>query len=117
MKIEVFSDFSCPFCYIGKRELEQAIKEAGYTDQVEIEYKSYQIDPDAPKETGQSFYEHLMAQQNVTREEAEQMTIGITERAKEVGLTYQFAEMKKVHTEKPTAWQNGRSNLGKKPLI
>lgn len=113
MKIEVFSDFSCPFCYIGKRELEQAIKEAGYTDQVEIEYKSYQIDPTAPKETGQSFYEHFMAQQNVTREEAEQMTIGITERAKEVGLTYQFAEMKKVHTEKAHRLAKWTKQFGK----
>ena len=99
MKIEVFSDFSCPFCYIGKRELEIAIKEAGYTDQVKIEFKSYQIDPDAPKETGQNFYEYFMAHQKVTLEEAERMTVGIVERAKEVGLPYHFAEMKKVHTE------------------
>ncbi|MGE7842978.1 DsbA family oxidoreductase [Lysinibacillus sp. NPDC093712] len=99
MKIEVFSDFSCPFCYIGKKELERAIKEAGYTNQVEIEFKSYQIDPGASKEVGQNYYEYVMAHQKSTLEEAEHMTAGIIERAREVGLAYHFAEMKKVHTE------------------
>ncbi|MFJ5792276.1 DsbA family protein [Lysinibacillus sp. NPDC093197] len=99
MKIEVFSDFSCPFCYIGKKELEHSIKEAGYTNQVEIEYKSYQIDPGASKEVGQNYYEYFMAHQKVTFEEAQQMTEGIIDRAKEVNLAYNFAEMKKVHTE------------------
>jgi predicted DsbA family dithiol-disulfide isomerase len=99
MKIEVFSDFSCPFCYIGKKELERSIKEAGYTDQVEIEFKSYQIDSGASKEVGQNYYEYFMAQQKVTFEEAQQMTAGMIERAKEVDLAYNFAEMKKVHTE------------------
>ncbi|WP_430543000.1 DsbA family oxidoreductase, partial [Xanthomonas sacchari] len=44
MKIEMFTDFVCPFCYIGKVQLEQAIREAGYEGQVEIEYKAYQLD-------------------------------------------------------------------------
>jgi len=99
MKIEVFSDFSCPFCYIGKKELERAITEAGYTDQVEIEFKAFQIDSDASKEVGQSYYEYIMAHHKVTLEQAEHMTADIMERAKEVGLAYNFSAMKKVHTE------------------
>jgi len=99
MKIEVFSDFSCPFCYIGKKELERAITEAGYSNQVEIEFKAFQIDSNASKEVGQSYYENVMAHHEVTFEQAELMTAGIMERAKEVGLTYNFAAMKKVHTE------------------
>ena len=99
MKIEVFSDFSCPFCYIGKKELERAITEAGYSNQVEIEFKAFQIDSNASKEVGQSYYENVMAHYEVTFEQAELMTAGIMERAKEVGLAYNFAAMKKVHTE------------------
>lgn len=99
MKIEVFSDFSCPFCYIGKKELERAITEAGYSNQVEIEFKAFQIDSNASKEIGQSYYENVMAHHEVTFEQAELMTAGIMERAKEVGLAYNFAAMKKVHTE------------------
>ena len=54
MKIEVFSDFTCPFCYIGKQELERAIDIAGYTG-LEIEYKAFQISPDTPKVNAPSF--------------------------------------------------------------
>lgn len=100
MKVEIFSDFSCPFCYIGEKELERAIEEAGYTGQVEIEFKAFQIDPEAPKEKGQNFYEYLMAYHKVTLEEAKQMTIGIVERATEVGLAYNYDDMKTAHTEK-----------------
>ncbi|MGE7091436.1 DsbA family oxidoreductase [Lysinibacillus sp. NPDC048646] len=100
MKVEIFSDFSCPFCYIGEKELERAIEEAGYTGQVEIEFKAFQIDSGAPKEKGQDFYEYLIAYHKVTLEEAKQMTVGIVERAKEVGLAYNYDDMKTAHTEK-----------------
>ncbi|MGE6514943.1 DsbA family oxidoreductase [Lysinibacillus sphaericus] len=99
MKIEIFSDFSCPFCYIGEKELERAIEEAGYTGQVEIEFKAFQIAPEAPRELGQNFYEYWMAHHQVTLEEVKQMTAGIVERAKEVGLAYNYDEIKTAHTE------------------
>lgn len=66
MKIEVFSDFTCPFCYIGKRELERAIDIAGYTGLVEIEYKAFQLDPDIPKVNAPTFYE-AMAKNMISR--------------------------------------------------
>ena len=51
MKIEIFSDFACPFCYIGKKRLEQAIKQSGFEQQVEIEYKSATHSPSPSKST------------------------------------------------------------------
>ncbi len=59
MKIEIFTDFTCPFCYIAKRELERAIDTSGYTGQVEIEYKAYQIDPETPKVNAPTFLDAL----------------------------------------------------------
>ena len=47
MKIEVWSDFVCPFCYIGKRRLENAMEKFPHKEQVTLEYKSYQLDPTA----------------------------------------------------------------------
>ncbi|QPQ34003.1 DsbA family oxidoreductase [Lysinibacillus sp. JNUCC-52] len=117
MKIEVFSDFSCPFCYIAKRELERAIKEAGYTGQVDIEFKSYQIDPSASKEVGQNYYDYVMAHQKVSFEEAQQMMAGIIERAKEVDLPYNFAEMKKVHTENAHRLAKWTKQFGKEAVF
>lgn len=48
MKIEVWSDYVCPFCYIGKRTLEQALVRSGYESQAEIAFKAYELDPQAP---------------------------------------------------------------------
>ena len=55
MKIEIWSDYTCPFCYIGKRNLESALEDFVGKDQVEIEFKSYQLDPNAEKYAGQDF--------------------------------------------------------------
>jgi len=100
MKIEIFSDFTCPFCYIGKRELERAIDLAGYTGQVEIEYKAFQIAPDTPQKNAPLLYEGMMEKFDSTLEEVKEMTKNIAMRAAEVGLHYNFEEMKTAHTEK-----------------
>ena len=99
MKIEIFSDFACPFCYIGKKRLEQAIRETGLEDDVEIEYKSYQLNPYASKTEARPFYESMMEKYENTREEVEMMTSSIQDRAKEVGLTYHFEQMRTGNTE------------------
>lgn len=100
MKIEIFSDFTCPFCYIGKRELERAIDLAGYSGKVEIEYKAYQIGPDTPKKDAPTLYEGMVAKFNATLEEVKEMTKGIAVRAEATGLHYNFEDMKTAHTEK-----------------
>ena len=100
MKIEVFSDFNCPFCYIGKKQLEQAIEEAGYTGQVTIEYKAYQIAPQIPLENAPSFYEGLSDKYEMSVDEVKETTSGISARAKEVGLVYDFDRMKTANTKK-----------------
>ncbi|KGR82013.1 DsbA family oxidoreductase [Lysinibacillus odysseyi] len=99
MKIEMFSDFVCPFCYIGKKRLEQAIQELGFEKEIEIEYKAYQLSPHASKTETKSFYEGLMEKYESTREEVEKSTSSIKEHAKEVGLTYHFDLMKTGNTE------------------
>ena len=48
MKIEVWSDYVCPFCYIGKRRLEEALEETGLGDKVEVVFKAYELDPNSP---------------------------------------------------------------------
>ena len=100
MKIEIFSDFTCPYCYIGKRELEHAIETAGYTGQVQIEYKAYQIGPDTPKENAPSLYEGMATKFDSSIDDVKEMTKGIALRAAEVGLHYNFEDMKTAHTEK-----------------
>ena len=57
MKVEVWSDYVCPFCYIGKRQLEKAIQESGYEGQIEVQYKSFLLDPTTPVDAEESVYD------------------------------------------------------------
>ena len=59
MKIEIWSDVACPFCYIGKRRLEEALAQFEHKDEVDIEWKSYLLNPDQKSNTGQSLYQYL----------------------------------------------------------
>lgn len=98
MRIEVWSDFVCPFCYIGKRRLEQALEEFGRDREVYVEYRSYQLDPTAEYQADKSFYETFAELKSISVEQAKQLNKQVAEQAKTVGLTYQFDSMKYANT-------------------
>lgn len=98
MKIEVWSDYVCPFCYIGKRRLEMAIEQFPYQDQVEVEFKSFQLDPNTPKYTEQSIYEALAAKFGTSEAQVREMNKGMIAQAAEIGLTYNYDNMKPTNT-------------------
>nr|WP_106781634.1 DsbA family oxidoreductase [Lysinibacillus timonensis] len=98
MKVEVWSDYVCPFCYIGKRQLEKAIKDSGYEGQIEVEYKSYLLDPSTPIDAEEPVITSLAKKYRVSEEEAKKMTNNVAIRAKEVGLEYDFGNMKTANT-------------------
>lgn len=85
MKIEIWSDIVCPFCYIGKRHLEQALKNTG--NQVEIEWKSFQLDPTVTREdAGASVVEHLAAKKGMSVEQVNGMMNHVETMATNAGL-------------------------------
>ncbi|NQD52102.1 DsbA family oxidoreductase, partial [Bacillus altitudinis] len=45
MKVQIWSDIACPFCYIGKKQLETALEQFPHKEQVEVEFKSFELDP------------------------------------------------------------------------
>lgn len=98
MKIEVWSDVVCPFCYIGKRKLEMALAQFPYKSQVQVEYKSFELDPGAPLYTGRSIFEDLSNKYGMSMERAQEFAAGIAEQAESVGLTFNFEEMKPTNT-------------------
>ncbi len=98
MKVEVWSDYVCPFCYIGKRQLEKAIKDSGYEGQIEVEYKSFLLDPTTPVDTEEPVISSLAKKYQVSEEQAKNMTENVATRAKEVGLDYDFDQMKTANT-------------------
>ena len=100
MKIEVWSDYVCPFCYIGKKQLELALKQSGYDSAIEVEYKSYLLDPTTPVDTTGTVYEDLQKKYGMPLAEVKKMTANVAARAKEVGLDYNFDNMKSANTVK-----------------
>lgn len=100
MKIEIWSDYVCPFCYIGKRELEKALKETGLEDKVEVSMKAYELDPNASSTENPPVKETLMKNKGLAEDEVENMFKGVTQRAKEVGLNYDFSKMTNANTKK-----------------
>lgn len=113
MKIQVWSDYVCPFCYIGKKQLEKAIQDSGFEGQIEVEYKSFLLDPNTPVDMEDSIYDGLAKKYNMSLQETKAMTQNVALRAKEVGLEYNFDEMKTANTvaaHRLTKWaeENGK---------
>ena len=92
MKIEIWSDIMCPFCYIGKRHLEKALESFPGRDTVEITWKSYQLDPTIPMsfEEPVGVYEYLADRKGWSFEQSVQMHERVVEMAASVGLEYNF---------------------------
>ena len=98
MKLEIWSDYVCPFCYIGKRKFESAFEQFKYKDTVELIYRSFELDPYAKKNNNESTLEKLSRKYGVSLEKAKSMTDNIAEQAREVGLIYDFSKIKAVNT-------------------
>lgn len=90
MKVEIWSDIVCPFCYIGKRKFERALHDFIGKDTVTIEWRSFQLDPTMKFVPGQSVHQYLANRKGCSVEEAQQMNEAMTNMAKEVGLEYNF---------------------------
>ncbi len=90
MKIEIWSDINCPFCYMGKRNLENALQEFPQKDEVEVVWKSFELDPYAEVDPQEDLYEKLSSKYGKSREWAVEMSQNVTERAAELGLQYEL---------------------------
>ena len=90
MKIELWSDFACPFCYIGKTRFDKALSKFAHKDEVEVIYKAYQLDPSAPKVMNGSAEEAFAKGHRVTAKEAKAKFRLFVRAAKEVGLEYNY---------------------------
>lgn len=94
MKVQIWSDVACPFCYIGKRHLELAAEQTNIP--LEIEWMSFQLDPNAPEKTEKSIYEILAKKYGKDVAWAKQMNASMIEMGEKAGLTFN------VDIQKPT---------------
>lgn len=80
----------CPFCYIGKRRLESALEKFQHKDKIEIEWKSFQLDPSTKSQPGKSTYQYLAERYGRDIEWSKATHANVVKMAKEVGLDYNF---------------------------
>lgn len=115
MKVEIWSDVVCPWCYIGKRRFESALREFPHRDAVEVAYRSFELDPHAEVNSGKSVTEMLAEKYGVSLEQAAGMNRRVTGVAAGEGLDYhlenaQHANTVKAHRLIHFAESKGRQN-------
>ncbi len=90
MHVEIWSDIACPWCYIGKRRFEAALASYEHRDEVQVTWRSFELDPHAPRDRGTDSATHLAEKYGTTREEALAMHARMTENAAGDGLEFRF---------------------------
>lgn len=98
MKVEIWSDVACPWCYIGKRRFEAAAAQFEHRDQLEVIWHSFELDPSAPLRREGTPAEHLARKYGTTALAAAQMNSRMAEAAAGDGLAYRLAELKMGNT-------------------
>jgi predicted DsbA family dithiol-disulfide isomerase len=91
MKVEIWSDVRCPFCYIGKRKFEKAMEEFAHRDGVLLEWKSFQLDPGLETQTEVNMFDYFAQIKGISREKAADMFAHVSSVAKEVGLDFNLS--------------------------
>lgn len=90
MKIEIWSDVLCPFCYIGKRNFETALEQFDYKNEIEVVWKSFQLDSEIPEVAKESYQDYLVKRKGMSVVQVKGMLDNVTQSAKQVGLEYNF---------------------------
>ncbi|TIC81090.1 DsbA family oxidoreductase [Nocardioides sp. GY 10127] len=96
MEIEIWSDVVCPWCFIGKRRLEAALADFEHADEVDVVYRSFELDPTAPQHGHESTLTTLSRKYGRSEAEMRQMMQHVKDTAAEVGLDFRIFE--NVHT-------------------
>ena len=98
LTVEIWSDVVCPWCYIGKRRFEAALARFPHADEVEVTFRSFELDPSAPGQSEGSGPERLAAKYGVTVDEARAMNARVTEAAAGEGLDYDLESTRSGNT-------------------
>src|SRR5690606_14955212 len=98
MKVDIWSDIVCPFCYIGDSQFKKALSSFKHAKDVEVVYHSYELMPDAPKEPTVSAAEYLADKKGMSVIVMEQAFKGIRETSAAEGLTMNMDKPSIVYT-------------------
>jgi predicted DsbA family dithiol-disulfide isomerase len=88
MNVEIWSDIACPWCYIGKRHFEAALAEFEHAGDVDVTWRSYELDPSAPAEVPGQGVENIARKYGLSLEQAQAAEERVTQTAANAGLDY-----------------------------
>jgi predicted DsbA family dithiol-disulfide isomerase len=98
MTIDIWSDVACPYCYIGKRHLEAALARFPQAETVQINWRSFELDPQAPTKSPGDLYDVLSRKYRMSRTQAQEMTQSVENMGREAGLDFEFGKAVPVNT-------------------
>ena len=98
MQVEIWSDVVCPWCYLGKRRFERALESFEHRDEVEVVYRSFELDPGAPAGQTTPTMELLASKYRMTPEQAVSAQQEMEQRAALEGLEFQMGELRSGNT-------------------
>jgi predicted DsbA family dithiol-disulfide isomerase len=100
LRVEIWSDIACPWCYIGKRHLEQALDRFAHKDDVEIVWRAFELDPSAPRvrDSSQTYAERLARKYGTQPQEAQRRIDQMVGVAAKDGLEFRFDHIKPGNT-------------------
>lgn len=89
--LTIWSDFACPYCYIGETRLEKAIEELGVKDEVRIDYRAFELDPTSSKEVVSSTPERFAQKYRLSLDEAKEQIEQISSLGRELGIDFKYS--------------------------
>jgi predicted DsbA family dithiol-disulfide isomerase len=98
MKVEIFSDVVCPWCAVGKRRFEAALGEFEHADEIEVRWRAYELDPQAPAVRDGDYADRLARKYGMSREQALAAGERLTSTAADVGLDFHFERARPGNT-------------------
>jgi predicted DsbA family dithiol-disulfide isomerase len=98
MKVEIWSDIACPWCYVGKRRFEAALRDFEHADAVEVVWRSFELDPQAPRVHGESQNELLARKYRLPAERVRAMNEHLTGEARKEGLEFHLDRVRVGNT-------------------
>ena len=90
MKVEIWSDIMCPFCYIGKRKFETALSQFNHASDVKIVWKSFLLSPDMKTAPDKNIHQFLAEHKDISIEQARNLNNQVALSAQQNGLVYNF---------------------------
>ena len=122
MNVEIWSDVVCPWCYVGKRQFEEALGRFAHADEVTVAWRSFELDPSSPREVGMSMDRILERKYGMSAEQARSANQQMTALAAGVGLEYHLDQVRPgntfdAHRLIHLAATHSRSDLMKERLL